>query len=148
MEHGTPLERFYAKVNLPADDGCWVWTGGRKKAGYGQFFVDGHKVIAHRWAYAHFVGPIPADHEVDHRCTNPPCVNPAHLEAVTLQENRRRRVERKTHCIKGHEYTPENSYYYVDDQGYTCRHCRACGRETALRRFRAKRDQASTASDA
>lgn len=36
------------------------------------------------------VGPIPADHDIDHVCGNSLCVNPAHLEPVTPHENRRR----------------------------------------------------------
>lgn len=116
------------------DGGCWLWIGGRKKAGYGQFAVDGKKVIAHRWAYSHFIGPIPAGYEIDHTCRNSSCVNPDHLEAITLEENRRRRVAAKTHCSKGHRYTEATTYWWTDRDGYRCRFCLPCRAETSRNR--------------
>lgn len=128
MTWGTPLERFSEKVDRNGPNGCWIWTGGRKKAGYGQFGVDGKKVIAHRWSYQQFVGPIPDGYEVDHReCDNPPCVNPEHLEAITLRENRDRRNARKTHCRNaGHRYTAETTGWRRGSDGYWSRVCLAC----------------------
>ncbi|WP_338185886.1 HNH endonuclease signature motif containing protein [Jatrophihabitans sp.] len=73
---------------------CWTWTGVRHRTrGYGRFYVGGRGgryVQAHRWSYEHFVGPIPDGLEIDHLCAVTSCVNPAHLEAVTPDENKRR----------------------------------------------------------
>ena len=49
--------------------------------------VDGRLRRAHRVAYAAFVGPIPIDPVVCHRCDNPPCCNPAHLFIGTRRDN-------------------------------------------------------------
>lgn len=67
-------------------------------------------VLAHRVAYQALVGPIPAGMTVDHTCHNRICCNPAHLRLLTNAENARDNgFATRTHCPKGHEYTPENT---------------------------------------
>jgi len=98
---GFPVQeryRFWRRVRL-APNGCWMWIGGTRSAGYGSFAVktaDGRwtQTTAHRWAYIDLVGPVPADYEVDHLCRTRGCVRWNHLEAVTVAENRRRRDTR------------------------------------------------------
>lgn len=69
---------------------CWLWTGKQHKKGYGLIQVRGKRQRAHRYVYEQLVGPIPEGLEIDHLCRNKPCVNPDHLEPVTLRENLRR----------------------------------------------------------
>lgn len=127
----TLLERFWLKVSKD-DSGCWLWVGTVNRGGYGMKW-DGERVIpAHRWSYLHFVGPIPADYQIDHLCRVRHCVKPEHLEAVTAQVNSQRstagevngaRQSAKTHCPQGHPYTEENSYWRPDGRGKNCRTC-------------------------
>ena len=69
---------------------CWVWTAPLTRAGYGRFWRDERMVLAHRWVYEQRVGPIEPTLALDHLCLVKPCVNPAHLEPVTREENTRR----------------------------------------------------------
>lgn len=97
-------------------------------------------------AYEMYVGPIPEGMQLDHLCRVRHCVNPAHLEVVTQQENMRRVAVLTTHCPRGHEYNEENTYVYTHhEHGWTMRFCRVCGRDKA-REKRAARNAAKQAA--
>ena len=88
--------RFEALYEAEPNSGCWLWIGtdsnlrGTATTAYGLFYSDKKMVLAHRWAYEHYVGPIPAGLQLDHKCRTRCCVNPKHLEPVTGSENCRR----------------------------------------------------------
>lgn len=126
-------ERFWPKVEFTLT--CWHWTGARQAGGYGRFAVEhGHLVLAHRWAYEAAMGPIPTDMTLDHLCRNTSCVRPDHLEVVTRELNSLRgsRNATKTHCDRGHAFTPENTY--VPPSRPHVRDCRECRHINYLKR--------------
>jgi hypothetical protein len=69
---------------------CWIWTRNRDRRGYPLGKRAGRYAGAHRTAYEDAFGEIPAGFDVHHRCQRPPCVNPAHLEALAPAEHRKR----------------------------------------------------------
>lgn len=73
-------------------DGCWMWKGAIQSSGYGSFASGGkgRSALAHRWIYEHHFGPISKGLTIDHICRNRLCVNPSHMEAVTISENIKR----------------------------------------------------------
>lgn len=126
----TVVNKFWAKVNKT--DGCWEWTGATTHNGYGSFTVDGRGVRAHRYSWRLHYGDDPGRMLVCHTCDNPKCVRPDHLFLGTTVQNERDKVakgrhneQQKTHCPRGHEYTPENTYVRPDRPNRMCRQCRA-----------------------
>lgn len=83
----TLEQRIWTKIDRRGPDDCWEWTGARDENGYGRIRHEGEKARAHRLVYEITHGPLPEDLFIRHRCDNPPCVNPAHLEPGTHQDN-------------------------------------------------------------
>jgi len=115
-------------------DACWPWLLSTGSHGYGNAWDGSTVVLAHRFAYETWIGPIPEELTVDHGCRNPICINPVHLRLRTNEDNGgdnviANRLRAATHCKRGHRFDEANTY--VDPAGR--RHCRACRRE--LRRL-------------
>lgn len=123
---GTDLTR-YSVEDRGYSTACWIWNGCFNPGGYGRVQVDGVHTVAHRVTFARAGGEIPDGFEVDHLCRQVACVNPAHLEAVNPEENRRRRHEAYTHCIRGHSLISGD--VRVNWKGH--RVCRTCERDLA-----------------
>ena len=123
VEDSKDLRRLFAKFLV--GDGCWTWTASKATKGYGHIKWEGRLQPAHRVVYRVFIGPIPEGLTLDHLCRNRACVNPAHLEPVTIVENIARRPF-KTHCKRGHAFDEENTYHFGPDKKW--RLCRACVR--------------------
>lgn len=155
------LGRFNAKW-VPAPNGCHIWTGARTQGGYGIIWIANSRKRAHRVAYELKFGAIPDGTSeplvVRHKCDNPPCVNPDHLELGTRADNSRDMVVRGrhwlhpvTHCPQGHPYSGEN--LYRNPGGF--RQCRTCvnaasrvGKERKRRSLGAKPQKHLTAEQA
>lgn len=92
------FEKHRAKIAFAGPDECWLWTASHGRKGYGRVKARGKARGAHRIAYESACGEGSADGlVVRHKCDNPPCVNPAHLELGTHADNARDRSERGRH---------------------------------------------------
>jgi hypothetical protein len=129
---------FWARVSKPdGEEGCWEWTGARAKTGYG--VLNPH--FAHRYSYTLHAGPIPERLVIDHLCRNPPCVNPAHLEAVTNRENVRRGLAFSPSglCKNGHP---------LDGTQQTGRYCKTCSTDRSLSAYQRRRAMGMSVTEA
>lgn len=128
-----------------SETGCWDWDGATNGA-YGHSDPRHGDCLAHRAVYKKVVGDIPDGKVIDHVCRNKLCVNPAHMEVVTQKENVHRWLDVfigrsiRTHCVHGHEFTPENTMT-VTRKGRKARRCLECHRRYSregARRARAR----------
>lgn len=122
-------DRFFKFVDK-SQDGCWNWKGGLYHHGYGAFSDANRKPVrAHRFSYELHKGKIPKGLTIDHLCKNTSCVNPEHLEAVTIKVNVLRSDSfvainaRKTECKRGHDIMNPENYYRTKLGGRACKIC-------------------------
>lgn len=143
MAYESVRERFEEKFTPEPNSGCWLWTAVVGRNGYGRFWRDGRQRQAHRVSYEIHVGVVPDGLVLDHLCRVRCCVNPAHLEPVSVRENCRRgetgkvtgaRTLTKTHCPNGHPYSGDNLIVTKKQ-----RFCRACHRAHGRRRWQRKK---------
>ena len=125
--------------------GCWEWRGGVSGSGYGilsapRLGLDGARV--HRLMWEMHNGPISDGLVVRHRCDNPPCINPNHLEIGTHGQNMQDMVDRGRSlaystgrydgvCVQGrHDVTQPGSLKRVaKKEGESYMTCVECDRE-------------------
>lgn len=109
--------------------GCWLWLGATTGKGYGSLSRGRY---VHRVFYETLKEAIPEGMQLRHSCDVKSGVNPEHLSVGTHSDNVFDAVLRdryfgtnqnaiKTHCHRGHEFTPDTVYLY---KGH--RHCKLC----------------------
>lgn len=117
---------------------CWLYSRVNSD-GYGQTMVGPLQFYVHRLSAAIYLGLDLNDSETCalHKiiCPNKNCWNPEHLYIGTKFDNNqdikqtgtgRGKYSDVTHCINGHEFTEENTYWCKSSNGNKRRQCRAC----------------------
>lgn len=122
-------------------NGCLIWQG-PKRRGYGSAYLEGKQVSVHRVTCEIANGPPTADKPwALHHCDTPACVEGSHLYWGNAKDNTRDMVSRgratggragATHCVHGHAFDEENTYWEPRGWGRACKTCR----REAVRRMR------------
>lgn len=84
-----PMPHDYEERDCGYTTQCWIWTRGADRDGYGKRMIPNgsRAAAAHRGAYEAAHGAIPDGFVVHHRCDQPACVNPDHLEAMSRADH-------------------------------------------------------------
>lgn len=91
-------------------DSCWPWKGLRDDNGYGLVGIKHRSRFAHRITFAAFNNvEIKPSEVVRHRCDNPICCNPRHLDIGSQKDNvedmvRRGRQQDYSNVLKGQNH--------------------------------------------
>ena len=117
--HGNlykPEERFWHYVNKNAKGGCWEWTGGCTRQGYGRYTIHHNlrTVGAHKYSWELHKGEVPDKLLVLHKCNNRKCVNPRHLYVGTQKQNMKDRSEHGNLVIGENHWKSKLTWEDVD----------------------------------
>lgn len=155
IQSQKPVEiRFWTQIE-ESPTGCWLWQGSVNDQGYGRVGTGGSaggtRALAHRWCYEYMIGEVPEGLVLDHVvCNTPRCVNPYHLEPVTLAVNTARAHALGVHkaaqeakrtkptCKRGHRLEGENLYLPPNGLQRVCKTCRLATDRRYKARQRAK----------
>lgn len=136
-------ERFWARVQKT--EGCWLWTGSRRRDGYGQLSWDGRTYQAHRLAWELHNGAIPESLIVLHECDHPPCVRPDHLRLGTYSENMQDCVKRGRWRGRRGMRKPGGPKLDPRRDPQRPKYCSTCRQQKPFEAFEARTDQACLA---
>ena len=108
----------FAPKYIVTDKSCWEWQGAISAQGYGRT-TQGK--LAHRESFEFYKGKIAENLVIDHLCENKKCVNPEHLDAVSLSTNTVRNVTRRGKKDWQSPGTPIRSFRLSDELWYAAR---------------------------
>lgn len=98
------INRFESKTIQSDTSDCIVWIGAVKNNGYGNFYLCGKWINAHKAAWLFKNGEIPNGLMIRHICDNRLCVNTNHMVLGTHQDNMNDMVQRGRSAQKSNHF--------------------------------------------
>ena len=86
----TPQQqKLHAMTRQPDDSSCWIWQGQISNSGYGRVMElqpnrTTKMVSAQTASYHAFIGSVPDGYLVKPKCGQRLCINPDHLELLSI----------------------------------------------------------------
>ncbi len=97
-KHGSPFvvkNRQNIKIEVKEENGCLICISHKKdRNGYPNLTKNGKHYLVHRFIFEQMFGEIQKGLVVRHKCDNPACINPEHLELGTFLDNMNDRIIR------------------------------------------------------
>jgi hypothetical protein len=106
------LDNRYYRYQVESD-GCWNWKGARDSNDYGVIWHQGKLNRIHVVFWEEIHGPVPKGYELHHKCKNPSCANPDHVEPLTRSEHL---LLEPTHLVRT-KHVVEQVKYLRDELG-------------------------------
>lgn len=120
--------RIEAKIEIDEETGCHLWSGALNGSGYPQIRIGKRgsvlRLVRRVVWRIEMESDVPANYRLRSECRNKLCVNVRHLR---LGRSGDWGYKSKTHCVRGHELSEENTRTYKD--GW--RRCKTCHRDRA-----------------
>lgn len=87
------------RIRVKSEQECWEWTGPKHEFGYGQICIGDYGKVSRPLSLQKIVwsilfGQVPKGLIIRHKCDNPPCCNPFHLEPGTQMDNMHDKIRR------------------------------------------------------
>jgi len=84
------MNAFLDRIIINPTTQCWEWQGAKDRDGYGFISYKSKIKLVHRISYMYH-NDVPEEHikgkVVMHKCDNPSCANPDHLNLGTVKDN-------------------------------------------------------------
>ncbi len=131
------VKEFLLSNRTITPEGCWLWALCKDKDGYGTIRYEDTTWRVHRLSMKVFKPEEFSKAPMTlHQCNTKACFNPDHLYQGNTSDNTLDTVKAgnhinasKTICIRGHEYTEENTYRNPKTGQRSCKICRKAVRD-------------------
>lgn len=141
------IARWLDRIDIASPRACWQWPGAVGDGGYSHAVLMKRSRKPYRMFYEHFIGPVPEGMTLNHTCHDADpdcrggsycvhrlCVNPAHLESVSIGNNTKSAFATRAYCRAGRHLWTEENTVWIGKGSKLQRRCRECKNEKSRAR--------------